>query len=77
MNGKTKQAQKTKEGPCLCQAAGPALRDLVQRLAPPGEARHHFENARLEFLKGLRAILDARIEQVSKRGAKGEKIRVE
>jgi hypothetical protein len=49
----------------------------LQRLGPPAEARGHFETARLEFLKGLRAVLDARIEQVSKPRARGEKINVE
>jgi hypothetical protein len=50
---------------------------LLRRLGPPEPARRHFDAARLEFLKGLRALLDARIAQVSKRGAKGEKINVE
>jgi hypothetical protein len=49
----------------------------LHKLAPPEEARRHFESARLEFLKGLRALVDARIEQVSKHKTKGEKIRVE
>ena len=57
--------------------AGPALSDLMRRLGPPAEARRHFDTARLEFLKGLRAVLDARIEQCSKPRAKGEKISVE
>jgi hypothetical protein len=56
---------------------GPALSDLLRRLGPPAQARKHFETARLEMLKGLRAILDARIEQVSKHSRKGEKIEVE
>ena len=42
-----------------------------------GPARRHFDAARLEFLKGLRTMLDARIGQVSKRSARGEKINVE
>jgi len=62
----------------LCvPGAGPALSELLHRLGPPPEARRHFETARLEFLKGLRAVLDARIAQVSKARAKGEKISVE
>ncbi len=77
MNNKTKRDQKQASGPCLCQGAGPALSELLHRLGPPPEARRHFEAARLEFLKGLRAVLDARIEQVSKPRAKGEKISVE
>jgi hypothetical protein len=77
MNNKTKRNQKQVCGPCLCQGAGPALSELLRRLGPPAEARRHFDTARLEFLKGLRAVLDARIEQCSKPRAKGEKISVE
>ena len=63
--------------PCLCQGAGPALSELIRRLAPPPAARHHFETARLEFLKGLRAVIDARIERRSRRKARGQSINVE
>jgi len=75
MNGRTKQRAKTESGPCLCQIAGTALTELLNRLGPPAEARRHFDAARLEFLKGLRALLDARIADVSK--PRGEKIKVE
>lgn len=77
MNNKTRRNQKQRCGLCLCQGAGPALSDLLRRLGPPAEARRHFDTARLEFLKGLRAVLDARIEQCAKPRAKGEKISVE
>ena len=77
MNKKTKRAPNVSGGTCLCQGAGPALSELLRRLGPPAEARRHFETARLEFLKGLRAVLDARIEQRSKATAKGENITVE
>jgi len=63
--------------PCLCQGAGPAITELLQRLAPPAEARRHFDTARLEFLKGLRAVLDARIERRGKPKARGQAIKVE
>jgi hypothetical protein len=77
MNNKTKRNQKPVSGPCLCREVGPALRELMARVGPPPEARRHFEAARLEFLKGLRAVLDARIERASRPRAKGEKISVE
>ena len=77
MNEKKKKSEKTACCICLCQGAGPALTEFLRRLGPPGEARQHFETARLEILKGLRAILDARIEQVAKTGRKGKKIAVE
>jgi len=63
--------------PCLCQGAGPAMTELLHRLAPPAEARRHFDTARLEFLKGLRAVLDARIERLTKPKARGQAIEVE
>jgi len=77
MNNKSKRTQKQTSGPCLCQGAGPALSEVLRRIGPPPEAHAHFETARIEFLKGLRALLDARIEQCSKGHAKGEKINVE
>jgi hypothetical protein len=77
MNQKTRRAERTLQEPCICQGAGPALTEFLRRLGPPLEARRHFEAARVEFLKGLRALLDARIEQITKSGAKGEKIPVE
>ena len=77
MNNKSRKSQKEPAGSCICQGTGPALSELVRRLAPPDAARGHFEAARLEFLKGLRALLDARIEHVSKARVKGEKIKVE
>ena len=63
--------------PCLCQGAGPALSEVLRRLAPPAEARRHFETARLAVLKGLRGVLDARIERHSKPKARGQAINVE
>lgn len=77
MNKKTKPSPKLESGACLCYGAGPALSELLRRLGPPEQARRHFDAARLEFLKGLRALLDARIEQVTNKHTKGEKIEVE
>ncbi len=77
MNRRAKASAKTPTDPCVCQGAGPVLSDFLRRLGPPEEARHHFDAARVEFLKGLRALIDARIEQVTKAKAKGEKIAVE
>ena len=81
MNGKkTKKASKEKQAccqGCVCQGLGPALTDFLRRIGPPAQARRHFDSARVEFLKGLRAILDARIQQVTGAKAKGEKINVE
>ena len=77
MNNKSKRTAKATEATCLCLGSGPALSEWLRRMGPPEAARKHFEAARIEMLKGLRAILDARIEQVSKRRTKGERITVE
>ena len=43
----------------------------------PEETQKHFRNARVEMLKGMRTLLDARIEHLSKQASKGTKITVE
>ncbi len=77
MNKKTRQSPKSQGGSCLCYGAGPVLSELMRRLGPPEQARRHFDAARVEFLKGLRAVIDARIDQVSKANTKGEKINIQ
>ena len=77
MNKKTKKSQNVRGGQSLWQDAAPLLSECLRRFGPPEEARRHFEAARIEFLKGLRALLDARIDHISKAKAKGEKIAVE
>jgi hypothetical protein len=37
----------------------------------------HFTNSRIEFLKGIRAIIDGRIEHLAQAGRRGTKIAVE
>ncbi len=77
MNKRTNRSNKQQSNECLCQGLGPGLSELLRRLGPPEQARGHFETARIEILKGLRAIIDARIQQVSKRRDKGQTIPVE
>ena len=77
MNKKTKQSSKVERVGCLCQGTGPILSELLRRIGPPEQARHHFDAARVEFLKGLRALIDTRIEKASTANARGKKIDVE
>jgi hypothetical protein len=76
MNGKNQKSTDTGKT-CLCGGAGPALTEVLRRMGPPDEARKHFDAARVEFLKGMRAVLDARIEHLSKPRAKGRRVTVE
>lgn len=39
--------------------------------------RDHFRNARVEFLKGMRSVLDDRIANLSRHEAKGTHVTVE
>lgn len=43
----------------------------------PAEVREHFVNSRVEFLKGIRAVIDRRIERLSAKVQHGSKIAVE
>ena len=51
---------------CGCMGFGPAMTDLLGRIGPAA-ARDHFQAARVEFLKGVRAVIDARIDHLSKK----------
>jgi hypothetical protein len=77
MKKKMERSGRKQSEQSFCELIGPAFSELLRRVGPPEQARRHFDAARVEFLKGLRATLDARIEQVSKRQAKGQKISVE
>lgn len=76
MSEETKTAQNAC-GDCLCEGAGPALSEFLRRLGPPPEAKRHFDTARVEILKGIRSLIDARIQDLSRPEPKGESITVE
>jgi hypothetical protein len=73
------ESQSTAKGhtgpePCPCRE----IADTVQRfLGISPAARQHLANSRVEFLKALREMLDARIEHLSSRPQKGTKVAVE
>lgn len=63
---------------CLCGGMGAAVSQMMRMMGPTGQAAGHFRQARIEALKGLRAILDQRIETLSRGGtSKGTKVTVE
>jgi hypothetical protein len=77
MNKKPKDTANMDSFGPICQGLSLICGELMRRLAPPAPARRHFDSARIEILKGLRALIDARIAQVEKASRKGEKIQVE
>ena len=59
---------------CLCREVLEQVRETFG-LSP--NVKEHFTNSRIEFLKGIRAMIDGRIEHLSKAGQRGTKIAVE
>jgi uncharacterized protein YunC (DUF1805 family) len=77
MNEQAQSTTATKESTyaaCPCQQIAEGVR---QFLGIPAAAKQHITNSRVEFLKALRAMLDARIEQLSSQAHKGVKVAVE
>ena len=62
---------------CFCMGVGPQMSAAVK--VGSEKTREHFRTARVEFLKGLRNLLDERIESLSKEegSQKGAKISVD
>ena len=60
------------EGCFFCHTAMPMLESLVGE-----QTRDHFRNSRVEFLKGLRSLLDEKIAHLAKEEAKGTRVTVE
>jgi len=60
--------------PCPCREIVDTVR---QNLGITPAARQHLANSRVEFLKALREMLDARIKHLSSQLQKGTKVAVE
>ena len=61
------------QGCFVCQTAAPMLRNLWS-----DATRSHFRNSRVEFLKGIRSLIDDRIERLSAHNEqKGQHVTVE
>ena len=68
----TTEAGHEAQGCFICQKARPFLRNLWT-----DATQRHFRNSRLEFLKGLRSLLDERIEHLAGQEQKGHHVTVE
>jgi pyruvate dehydrogenase complex dehydrogenase (E1) component len=62
---------------CLCCEANDALDSLFRHLGGSEQVREHFRQSRIEFLKGVRSLLDERIERLGRSGHKGTRVVVE
>ena len=71
------QQQRTNARGCACMGAGPEISQLLSKLGPGEAALGHFRQANVEFLKGIRAMLDRSIESLSKSETKGTRVSVD
>ena len=67
-------AQPLRQEGCLCREIVSQFREA---LGVSPKVKEHFTNSRIEFLKGIRAVIDGRIEHLSNAGQRGTKIGVE
>jgi hypothetical protein len=66
--------QPVRQERCLCREV---VDQFQENFKMPAGVREHFNNSRIEFLKGIRAIIDSRIERLSSTSPHGTKIAVE
>jgi hypothetical protein len=59
---------------CLCREV---VEQVRQSFGVSPEVGEHLRNSRIEFLKAIRAVIDSRIEHLSKPSHRGAKIAVE
>lgn len=64
-------------GRCYCEDAREAFSKFTRTFGPPEDVRTHFRQARIEVLKGIRELLDHRIERLSRMNRKGTRVTVE
>ena len=62
---------------CVCMGLGPLVTSALRQMGPPESALEHFRSARVEVLKGIRAIIDERINHIQNAQQKGTKVTVE
>jgi hypothetical protein len=61
----------------ICDFVRKTLETVADCVIPPEEARKHFRESRIEFLRGVRTIIDHRIDHLSDKNRGGAKVNVE
>lgn len=61
----------------FCRSARKAFEQAADAMLPPEEARRHFRQARVEFWKGVRELVDLRISHLNREESKGTRVVVE
>jgi hypothetical protein len=79
-NGEGTAGQNTRAYPnvdAFCDALRDGLRQAADSVTPPEPALGHFREARIEFLRGIRALIDHRINRMSRTKGSGTSVVVE
>lgn len=58
---------------CICED----IANMMRKFGPSESVVEHFRTARIEVLKGIRQMIDERIERTQKKDAKGTSFGVE
>jgi hypothetical protein len=61
----------------IIDAIAMKLKDLLHSCEPSPEVSQHFRNSRIEFLKGIRQIIDNRIQHMNRASDHGQRVTVE
>jgi hypothetical protein len=79
MEDQEKQQHQQQQHQCWCEGLGEEFSRMASRMGPSQEVQGHFRTARIEFLKGLRAMIDEKIEKVSRaqQAARGSAINID
>lgn len=64
-------------GRCACCEASDAMGRIFRAFGPSENVAEHFRQSRIEFLKGIRTLLDERIEHIGRSPRKGTRVTVE
>lgn len=72
--------QHQKDYACWCKEINEEmakLSNMVKNLGPSHEVKEHFKNSKVEFLKGLRRMIDEKIERAQSPSSHGSTVPVE
>lgn len=61
----------------FCDALREGLHQAADFLTPPQSALDHFRESRIEMLRGMRDIIDHRIDRLSRRTSQGARVTVD
>ena len=61
----------------FCDALRDGLRQAADAVTPPESAMKHFRQSRIEFLLGIRELIDRRIDRMSREKNAGTTVTVE